>query len=196
MDESKLDENRIGRKQDWTKKVGRKQVGRKLGARPLGMMMFSFSVWPLVKIIKTFLGSTINIFVYSFFWRENSHQLSERLASLGIMEAQLRAPLKPPQCHSAAMVRVVSGEPSIFLYDANRDVCRTAMHCWYFSSLIYNIRKFIAWIITFSSLSYFICGKLYMTICIILYIYTCTIIHIQIELYISYSLICDFFRQK
>ena len=38
MDESKLDENRIGRKQDWTKifgpkQVGRKQVGRKLGAR-------------------------------------------------------------------------------------------------------------------------------------------------------------------
>ena len=33
MDESKLDENRIGRKQDWTKSFGPKQVGRKLGAR-------------------------------------------------------------------------------------------------------------------------------------------------------------------
>ena len=33
MDESKLDENRIGRKQDWTKRFGPKQVGRKLGAR-------------------------------------------------------------------------------------------------------------------------------------------------------------------
>ena len=29
MNERKLDENRIGQKQDWTKKVGRKQVGRK-----------------------------------------------------------------------------------------------------------------------------------------------------------------------
>ena len=37
MDESELDENRIGRKQDWTKKVGRKQVGRKQVGRKLGL---------------------------------------------------------------------------------------------------------------------------------------------------------------
>ena len=41
MEESKLDENRIGRKQDWTKKVGRKQVGRKQVGRKLGARMQS-----------------------------------------------------------------------------------------------------------------------------------------------------------
>ena len=49
MDESELDENRIGRKQDWTKKVGRKQVGRKLGARVISHQNLSDYIQLLFK---------------------------------------------------------------------------------------------------------------------------------------------------
>ena len=45
-------------------------------------------------------------------WK-NSHLLAERLASLGIMGAQLRGPLKPLCCD-------VQGGPQFFPHDAER----------------------------------------------------------------------------
>ena len=43
--------------------------------------------------------------VYSQKQQRSDVQLSERLASLGIMGAQLRAPLKPPVHHSTIILR-------------------------------------------------------------------------------------------
>ena len=73
MDESKLDENRIGRKQDWPKKVGRKLVGRKQVGRKLGARLIIHKLYLLYHICQTVQAMYIvqevePLFFFNFFF--------------------------------------------------------------------------------------------------------------------------------